>query len=44
MPRIIEGLSAFCARKGIARVADLTGMALPEPARRRAAPLEVAAE
>lgn len=37
MPRIIEGLSAFCARKGIARVADLTGMALPEALRRRAA-------
>lgn len=26
---VIEGLREFCARKGIARVADLTGMALP---------------
>ncbi|MDW8399505.1 MAG: dihydroorotate dehydrogenase, partial [Acetobacteraceae bacterium] len=33
MPRIIAGLAAFCARKGIARVADLTGMALPKRGR-----------
>jgi dihydroorotate dehydrogenase (NAD+) catalytic subunit len=29
MPRVIEGIGAYCARKGIARVADLTGAALP---------------
>jgi dihydroorotate dehydrogenase (NAD+) catalytic subunit len=29
MLQVIEGLRAFCARKGIARVGDLTGMALP---------------
>ncbi|MGG5810143.1 dihydroorotate dehydrogenase [Falsiroseomonas sp. CW058] len=29
MPGVIEGLRAFCARRGIARVSELTGMALP---------------
>jgi dihydroorotate dehydrogenase (NAD+) catalytic subunit len=29
MLQVIEGLSAFCARKGIRRVAELTGAALP---------------
>lgn len=29
MPRVIEGLSQFCARRGIPRVADLIGAALP---------------
>jgi dihydroorotate dehydrogenase (NAD+) catalytic subunit len=29
MLSVLEGLSAFCARRGIARVADLTGLALP---------------
>lgn len=29
MPRVIEGLRAFCAARGIARVAALTGAALP---------------
>lgn len=29
MLSVLEGLSAFCTRKGIARVADLTGLALP---------------
>jgi dihydroorotate dehydrogenase (NAD+) catalytic subunit len=29
MPAVLEGLSAFCARKGFARVSDLTGLALP---------------
>jgi dihydroorotate dehydrogenase (NAD+) catalytic subunit len=29
MPAVIKGLAAFCARKGIRRVADLTGAALP---------------
>lgn len=29
MPGVIEGLRAFCARKGVRRVADLTGLALP---------------
>jgi len=31
MPQVIEGLRAFCARRGIARVADLVGAALPKP-------------
>lgn len=44
MPRIIAGLSAFCARKGIARVAALTGAALPEEARRRLAAVRAAAD
>ena len=29
MPQVIEGLRDFCARRGIARVADLIGAALP---------------
>jgi dihydroorotate dehydrogenase (NAD+) catalytic subunit len=29
MLRVIEGLAQFCARKRIARVAEVTGMALP---------------
>jgi dihydroorotate dehydrogenase (NAD+) catalytic subunit len=29
MPAVLEGLLAFCARKGFARVSDLTGLALP---------------
>jgi dihydroorotate dehydrogenase (NAD+) catalytic subunit len=29
MPAVLDGLAAFCARKGIRRVADLTGLALP---------------
>jgi dihydroorotate dehydrogenase (NAD+) catalytic subunit len=29
MLSVLEGLAAFCARKGLARVGDLTGMALP---------------
>ncbi len=29
MLSVLEGLSAFCARKGIRRVSELTGMALP---------------
>jgi len=29
MPAVIEGLRGFCARKGLARVAELTGAALP---------------
>jgi dihydroorotate dehydrogenase (NAD+) catalytic subunit len=29
MPAVLEGLAAFCARKGFARVSDLTGLALP---------------
>ena len=29
MLQVIEGLTAFCARKGIRRVAELTGAALP---------------
>jgi dihydroorotate dehydrogenase (NAD+) catalytic subunit len=33
MPRVIEGLRAFCAARGIGRVAELTGAALPIPRR-----------
>ncbi len=33
MPRVIEGLRAFCAARGIARAAELTGAALPIPRR-----------
>jgi dihydroorotate dehydrogenase (NAD+) catalytic subunit len=29
MLAVLDGLSAFCARKGFARVSDLTGLALP---------------
>ena len=29
MLQVLDGLRAFCARKGIARVGDLTGAALP---------------
>jgi dihydroorotate dehydrogenase (NAD+) catalytic subunit len=43
MPRIVGGIAAFCARKGFARVSDLTGLALPEAARRRRRPDEAAA-
>jgi dihydroorotate dehydrogenase (NAD+) catalytic subunit len=40
MPRIIAGLEAFCARKGHARVCDLTGLALPQASLRRGRPDE----
>jgi dihydroorotate dehydrogenase (NAD+) catalytic subunit len=36
MPRVIEGLAAFCHARGVARIRDLTGLALPI-ARRAAA-------
>lgn len=29
MPQVLEGLESFCARRGFARVSDLTGLALP---------------
>lgn len=32
MPRVIAGLSDWCARRGVARVADLVGAALPSRA------------
>jgi dihydroorotate dehydrogenase (NAD+) catalytic subunit len=36
MPSVIEGLRAFCARKGLRRVGELTGMALPRAVPRAA--------
>lgn len=36
MPALLDGLLAFCARKGIRRVSDLTGIALPRAAPRAA--------
>jgi dihydroorotate dehydrogenase (NAD+) catalytic subunit len=36
MLQVIEDLEGFCARKGIARAADLTGAALPRPLREAA--------
>jgi dihydroorotate dehydrogenase (NAD+) catalytic subunit len=44
MPRIIAGLAAFCARKGLGRVAELTGAALPEEVRRRLAAARTASD
>ncbi|NKC29871.1 dihydroorotate dehydrogenase [Falsiroseomonas selenitidurans] len=29
LPAVLDGLAAFCARRGFARVSDLTGLALP---------------
>jgi dihydroorotate dehydrogenase (NAD+) catalytic subunit len=37
MPQVIEGLAAFCAARGIPRVGDLVGAALPTPRREAAA-------